>query len=92
MKEICTTLWALGMLKLNPGHDILCALLERVAPHAEALPLKHTISAITGASFLKHKPDEQFLWAVEEKLASSLMKVRTAGLGLMQCRMKLHGH
>lgn len=75
VKELCTALWSLGMLKLNPGHDILRALLERVAPHAEVLPLKHTVSAITGASFLNHMPDEEFLARVEEKLALSLMKV-----------------
>lgn len=75
VKELCTALWALGMLKLNPGHDILHALLQRVAPHAEVLPLKHTVSAITGASFLNHRPEEELLACVEDKLARCLMQV-----------------
>lgn len=90
VKELCTTLWALGMLKLNPGHDILHAMLERIAPHAEVLPLKHTVSAITGASFLNHTPETTFLARVEEKLARSLMKVCThAELVVVQHTCKL---
>jgi hypothetical protein len=76
-KELCTTLWALGMLKLNPGHHVLHVLLQRIAPHAEVLPLKHTVSAITGASFLNHMPEEELLCCVENRLARHLMKVRT---------------
>jgi hypothetical protein len=77
IKELCTALWALGMLKLNPGHEILHAMLERVAPHAEELPLKHTVCAITGASFLNHMPEKQFLARVEEKLSREFMQVHT---------------
>jgi hypothetical protein len=76
-KELCALIWAFALLKLSPGAEPLAAMLDRVAVHLRALPLKHTVSALAGAALLNHKPPRSLLEHLEHELADSVLQVRT---------------